>query len=208
MGGGARSPLQQCASADSSAAAVMKHESAPHPPCRAPSPRRNGEKGLHAHSPACSRAFLRQRQLSLRPAQRGEGGAAAPDEGPWEVGCDRRFSRARALLHRLLHEKQKSAPHPRLPPHLLPVATGRRDQHALSPACSRAFLRRRQPSLRPAPAGRRCPAGRMRGALLFCVRHAPARARQRQRPAGEGGSRRRAADGGAGAADGAALDCF
>ena len=34
---------------------------------------RSGEKGLHAHSPECSRAFLRQRQPPFSPSQRGEG---------------------------------------------------------------------------------------------------------------------------------------
>ena len=82
-----------------------------------PSPRVSGEKDRHALYPECGLAFFRRRQLSLRPAQRGEGtgmrfhqraalhacdsasrpfaprqrgegGAAAPDEGPWEVGCD------------------------------------------------------------------------------------------------------------------------
>ena len=53
-------------------------------------------------------AFLRQ---DCRPFARAAGvGAAAPDEGP-EVGCDRRYSRARALLHRLSREEARSA-HP------------------------------------------------------------------------------------------------
>ena len=109
-----RSTLQLCASAASSAQPV-KQRSAPHPrlpphllpvatgrrdsrrfrqsaalhacdDASLPSPRRHGEKG-----PAC--VFISMQPCipatapaSLRPAQRGEGGAAAPDEGPWEVG--------------------------------------------------------------------------------------------------------------------------
>ena len=53
--------------------------------------------------------------------------------GPWEVGRVR-LRRARALLHRRLHEKH-SAPHPRLPPHP-PRRNGGGGQHAFSPECS------------------------------------------------------------------------
>ena len=117
-----------------------------------PSPRRHGEKGQACVITRVQPCILATAPASLRPAQRGEGGAAAPDEGPWEVGCVRHCSSAHAELHRL-PVKQRSAPHPRPPPHLLPVATGRRDRHALSPECSLACLRRRQPSLRPAQRG-------------------------------------------------------
>ena len=75
----------------------------------APSPRRHGEKGLHALPPECICAFLRRHQPPFTPRQRGEepapdsirGGAAAPDEGPWEVGRNRRCTRAQAPLHPL-----------------------------------------------------------------------------------------------------------
>ena len=123
---------------------------------RVPSPRFTGRResnrfrqhaALHSCDDAC---------LPFAPRQRGEGGAAAPDEGPWEVGCDRRCSRARESLHRRLQKKKhESAPHPRLPPHLLPVATGRRDQHALSPGCKPWTSEAAPAFLRPAPAGRR-----------------------------------------------------
>ena len=143
-----------------------------------PSQRGEGIAGAFTRVRPC---ILATPPAFLRPAQRGEGGAAAPDEGPWKVGCDRRCSRARESLHRRLQKKHESAPHPRLPPHLLPVATGRRDQHALSaacnlqscdstslpspraagrrdqhvlsPECSLACLRQRQLSLRPAQRG-------------------------------------------------------
>ena len=59
--------------------------------------------------------------------------------------------------------KPESAPHPRLPPHLLPVATGRRDRHAHSPECSRAFLQQRQPPFAPRSGEKVVRQHRMRG---------------------------------------------
>ena len=114
-----------------------KHESAPHP--RLPPhllPVATGRRDRHAFSRMCSLHSCDRASLPFAPRQRGEGGAAAPDEGPWEVGSNRRCSIARAARRRLLPKKNESAPHPRLPPHLLPVATGRRDQHAFSRMCS------------------------------------------------------------------------
>ena len=69
------------------------------------------------------------------PRQRGEGGAAAPDEGPWEVGCDRRCSGAHALLHWRLQKKPESAPHPpcRAPS---PRRHGEKGQQAFTLKCS------------------------------------------------------------------------
>ena len=65
---------------------------------------------------------------TFSPSPRGEGTASD-------------FSRMqlRVLAMTPLQVKHESAPHPRLPPHLLPVATGRRDRHAPTPACTAAL---------------------------------------------------------------------
>ncbi len=108
----------------------------------AASPRRHGEKGQACAFSNVQLAFLRRRLPSLRPAQRGEGGAAAPDEGRLFAVCnDGGFLLgicSGALPHApaVCLTAAPTAPHPRLPPHLLPVATGRRDRHALSRMCS------------------------------------------------------------------------
>ena len=120
--------------------------------CAAPSPVAR-EKG-----PACVFTRMQPCILASQPAfpsprASGEKVVPAPDEGPWEVGCDRRCRGARAAIHQPAGEAEKR-PHPRLPPHLPPRCHGRRDQHAFSPECSLAFPRRRQPSLRPRQRGK------------------------------------------------------
>ena len=131
-----RSPLQQCASAVSSAQPV-KQKSAPHP--RLPPhllPVATGRRDQHAFSRTCSLHLCDDASRPFAPRSgekvvrqhrmrgRGRWGAFAMQP------CTSADSSAAAVM------KHESAPHPRLPPHLLPVATGRRDRHAFSPECS------------------------------------------------------------------------
>ena len=80
-----------------------------------PSPRISGEKSL----PRTRSGVARQRRMRGR--------------GRWAAVAMQQCARVTSSA---LPVKPESAPHPRLPPHLLPVATGRRDQHAFSRMCS------------------------------------------------------------------------
>ncbi len=114
----------------------------------APSPRRHGEKGQACAFSDVQLAILRRRPPSFAPRQRGEGGAAAPDEGPWEVGCDRHAAvRARRFIGGCRRSRKAPLIRPAAAPS--PRRDGEKGKQAFSPECSCAFLRQRQPPFSP-----------------------------------------------------------
>ena len=84
----------------------------------------------------------------LRPAQRGEGGAAAADEGPWEVGVRSPLQSCANAVSSAVAEEARKRPHP-LPAGHLSRWRGAKGKQSLSPACSGSFLRQSQPSFAP-----------------------------------------------------------
>ena len=153
--GGVRSTLQLCARATSSAVAGKARKRPSSAAAAAPSPRRHGEKGLHAHSPECSVACLRRHQLPFAPRQRGEGGAAAPDEGPWAVGRDRRCSSAQAPHFSAVARKARKRPSSAAAAAPSPRRNGEKGQACAITSVQRCMLATAPASLRPAGAGRR-----------------------------------------------------